>query len=191
MKLKRRTVYLFVILAVSLAALLVTLQFSDRSLDIRERAASADDPTISLTTNKSQVPFGQTVDISVLITNTAAKRIVGTDVSINFDRTRLTLNSITPITTHNLKTFVPLNASNVFDGSSTSPIVSSANSTGTIVFGAIAYNQSTNTVQGPQTTTFTLATLQFTAKSVTGAANFGFNAIASSTTDTNIAVESI
>ena len=191
MKLKQRSIYLFLTLAVSLAALIVTVQLSDRSQDIRERAASADDPTISLTASSGSVQFGQNVDISVVITNTAAKRIVGTDVSINFDRTRLILTGITPVTTHNLKTFVPLNANNVFDGSSSSSIVTSANSTGTLIFGAVAYNQSNNTVLSPQTASFTLATLHFTAKSLSGPANLSFNAIANSTIDTNIVVENV
>ncbi|MBI4137341.1 hypothetical protein HY469_04730, partial [Candidatus Roizmanbacteria bacterium] len=161
-------------------------------MDIRDRAVSTDDPTMSLTASSNPVYVGHPLDVSIVITNPAGKAIVGTDIVLNFTTGRLTLTSITPQTTHNLKTFVPLNASQIFDGSSASAIVESANDTGKIVFGAVAYDQSTNTMQTPErSSSFTLATLHFTANQGEGTANFVFDAITTNTKDTNITVENV
>jgi len=153
------------------------------------KKAAGETATLSFTPTSVQLARGRSTAIN-LVVNPSSKPIVGVDVIVKFDTNYLTLSSITPRPDlSNLKTFAPIDTQGNFNSAQ---VISRANSTGIIEFGAVAYqwNPEPGVVLAGQISSINpLATLNFVAKS---SAALGPTTVAYSyqalgaTTDSNI-----
>lgn len=97
-----------------------------------------------------------------IVLNTDSAVIGAVDVSLTFDPAMLALSDITPgAVGTSLKTFVPVNSAYAFDVAN---IVSSANTTGKIVFGAATFDPATLSPTAGYVGTTQLAVLHFTTR---------------------------
>ncbi len=103
----------------------------------------------------------QSIDLPIVL-NTDAAVIGAVDVSLTFDPAMMLLADITPgATGTSLKTFVPVNSTYAFD---VATVVSLANSTGKIAFGAATFDPATQSPTAGYAGTTELALLHFTAR---------------------------
>ncbi len=95
-----------------------------------------------------------------LMVDTNKSYVRGIDVVASFDPSALTLRMITPTAQKDteLKTYLPLDSSNTFDFLN---VISHANKTGTLDFGAIAADVQTNKMKSAVNGNFVMATLEF------------------------------
>lgn len=183
------------LIPVGLVALLAVLSLSINGIvsqrtELRSRAA-ADNGQLTFSVPVTTVPPGQTFDASVNLVN-GGQTVVGADIIVQFDSTKLTLQSITPGTSQIFKTFVPVTTAGVFDSAK---VVANANGTnaGKVEFGIVTFDWAANALTAPtanNTTMSPVATLRFLVKSTaTGTTQLTIkNDGTSATTDSNIVV---
>src|SRR3989344_748573 len=183
----RRFLPLLILIGLTVVTFL-TLSLTRISQELRSRAA-ADTATLSFSPTSVNVAPNQTFNVATIL-NTNGQAIVGADIIVQFDQTKLTLETIAlpsplPAT---FQTYAPVTTSGGFDAAR---VVTDANTNGQIQFGIIAFNWTTEQL----TTAFNgvispIATLTFRAK--TGAS--GSTAIsykydgATATTDSNVVI---
>lgn len=166
----------FIILFIGI---LSATRLSQKPQDIREEAATQN-ASLTFISPDNSLNRGETATATIQVNPGTNNQVVGVDVVATFNRSVMQLTNIVPNTTSNLKTFVPLNTSNNFN---IAQIIATANQTGTITFGAVAFNNGTNL--GGQTSSFMLATLEFSTIS-TGTSTLSFVHSLNSTTDSNV-----
>lgn len=126
----------FIIVALLVGGLTVSLILISKPQFLKPRAASAN-ATLSLSPSKNPLGPNDTVTITIAL-NPANLPVVGTDLNVEFDRNVFTLTDIQPNTASGFKTFVPLvTNTSTFDKST---VMTNANSTGVIKFGAAAFD---------------------------------------------------
>lgn len=169
-------------LVILLAGLAVALVLVQREQVFKEEAAGG--PSITFSQTSLTVNPGQNFTVSLGI-NTNNIDITAIDVVLEFPKDKLSLVSIIPAaqTTTSLKTFMPVKADGGFDANR---IVSEANTTGKIQFGAATFDWQ----QGKVTNAFrgnlgSLVNLTFNAKN-TGKATAALLFSAGSTIDSNL-----
>lgn len=169
-------------LVILLAGLAVALVLVQREQIFKEEAAGG--PSITFSQTSLTVNPGQNFTVSLGI-NTDNIDITAIDVVLEFPKDKLSLVSIIPAaqTTTSLKTFMPVKTDGGFDANR---VVSEANTTGKIQFGAATFDWQ----QGKVTNAFrgnlgSLVNLTFKAKN-TGQATAGLLFSAGSTIDSNL-----
>jgi hypothetical protein len=127
----------------------------------RNRAASLS-ARLSMTPLNASLKRGDSLNVD-LILNSTSQPISGTDVIVQFDNSYLTLNGIdTYPQNSSLKTYVPVTSNGSFDSTK---VLSEAQTSGRISFGAVAYDQSTNNLtQSFEGVINSLARLRFSVK---------------------------
>lgn len=198
---KNRTALLpFAILLFLAVATFLTLILTKQRQDIRPKAVADNGQLTFANLTPATVNPGSTFSVSVNMTG-GGQVVVGADILVQFDSTKLTLTNITQntATSNPYKTYAPVNASGAFD---TARVVSCANSVGTncpsgigvAEFGIVSFDWTGNALTSPNATNSNLSpvtTLTFQVK--TGAAAgasqliFRNNGI-TATTDSNIVV---
>lgn len=169
-------------LVILLAGLAVALVLVQREQVFKEEAAGG--PSITFSQTSLTVNPGQNFTVSLGI-NTDNIDITAIDAVLEFPKDKLSLVSIIPAaqTTTSLKTFMPVKTDGGFD---TNRVVSEANTTGKIQFGAATFDWQ----QGKVTNAFrgnlgSLVDLTFNAKN-TGQATAALLFSAGSTIDSNL-----
>jgi hypothetical protein len=185
------------ILPIALVAILAILSLAINGLvqknqELRSKAV-ADNGQLTFTpTGATTVPVGGTVDLVVNMVN-GGQAVVGADILVQFDKSKLTLQSITPGVSPIFKTFLPIDTNGNFD---TAKVVSGANnaaSGGIAEFGIVSFDWVGNALTSPtpaNTTLSPVATLRFQVKpGSSGTTDVFFkNDGTSATTDSNIVV---
>lgn len=159
--------------AISVVSVKATQVFFSRAL--------GNTPTLKL---PSSVVVNPNSSFSVPIElNTDGVNVVGVDVSLSFDPTKISLESISPLASStNFKHFGPLDESGNFNSSG---VVSTANATGKIEFSAATVDMGAQQFLSPYTGTTLLALLNFKALGA-GQTQVSFNIVPNGTTDTNV-----
>lgn len=174
----------------------LTLTLTKRSQELRSLALAHNGQLTLSLLSASNIPPGGTFDVAVNLVSSQA--VVGADILLEFDKTKLMLDPNQPDITLSqgtssvFQTFAPVNASGTFDKAR---VITNANSTGIVEFGIVAFNWGTNTLPSPNPTNSSMspvATLRFTVKNTAPAGetrlNFKNEQIGgtNSTTDSNI-----
>ncbi|OGG19413.1 hypothetical protein A2721_02705 [Candidatus Gottesmanbacteria bacterium RIFCSPHIGHO2_01_FULL_47_48] len=176
-----------VILLLLLALPLLLLALNSKTNLLGLAGASANLAVYPAT--QANVVVGDPVSFTVSLT-TGGASVRGADVIINYDKTKLALVDITP-NDASFKTFGPQTAGGVFDASR---VISVASQSGRIEFSSLAFDpsQSGNGQQGLTALfngTTTLVNLKFLALSAGSNIPLTFGYTASSTTDSNVALD--
>lgn len=147
---------------------MLTLTLTKRSQELRSRAL-ADNGQLTLSLlNAGSIPPGGTFDIAVNMVS--SQPVVGADILLEFDNAKLMLDPNQPDitlrqgTSSVFQTFAPVDESGVFDKAR---VIASANSTGIVEFGIVAFNWGTNTLPSPNPTNSSMSpviTLSFKVK---------------------------
>lgn len=166
-----------------------TFPFRDRLLDLlypKPTGEAAEGVTLSL---PSQITtgIGSIFEVPIML-DANGNTVIGVDVVINFDQSKLTLQDIIPKPENSaLKTFAPIDASHNFDKR-----LVEANASGVIEFGAVAFDlaggQPLSGFNGTLGQDNPLAVLQFEALGA-GQTNVTFDFTEGSTTDSNMVSE--
>lgn len=185
------------LLPISLVAVLAILSlvingYVQKNQEFRSKAA-ADNGQLTLTSlTSTTLSPGQTFDVAVNLVN-GGQAVVGADILVQFDSSKLSLQSITPGTSSVFKSFVPVSTTGTFDSARVIASANNATTGGTVEFGIVSFDWITNALTSPtasNTTMSPVATLRFlvktgaTGSSIIGIKNDGINA----TTDSNIVV---
>lgn len=121
-----------VLLLLFLALIPLIIYFLQRQVQYRGRAAGQGVLSFN---GPASVAMSTPFQVQIIAnTSSASIQSRGVDIQISFDRTRLQLNNITPNTAINLKTFLPVDASNNFN---VTTVKNNANASGVIEFGAV------------------------------------------------------
>ncbi|MEK7166593.1 MAG: cohesin domain-containing protein [Patescibacteria group bacterium] len=192
-----------IILCFLVIATLLTLTLTKKQQELRSKAAQADNGQLTFANlTPTTVAPGNTFDISVNM-NGGGQTVVGADILVQFDSTKLALQSITrnTLSTNPYKTYVPVTTTNNFDSArviacanGTSACPTGTGTTGTVEFGIVSFDLGTNTLTSPNPTNsnvLPVATFRFQVKSgaVSGSSTLNFvNGGTNITTDSNIVV---
>jgi hypothetical protein len=191
--LNKRNLLTSVVVVVLVFALAVSLRLVGKQIRLFT-GASGENSKISFATtflNTTQsTTVGQRISVPIWI-NTDNADIGGVDVLVRFDNTKLSLETVTPDPANNanltLDTFAPVVSTNVsqFD---TARVISAANSSGLVEFGAVTFqaNPDPGQVTAPFRGTAQLAMLEFKALAADPASIIRFDVTQDSTTDTNM-----
>lgn len=141
----------FGVVAFLVIATIFTLTVARNSQELRSKAATYSG-ILSFSPSTISVAPGQTFPSSIGINlSTGNQTIVGADVIVNFDQTKLTLTGITKETHSTFQTYAPVDTNGNFD---TARVISTANSTGRVEFGIVSFDWLANGGQGALTTAF-------------------------------------
>jgi hypothetical protein len=155
----RKNLIPFIGTLVLLVGLFAGVKLSQQTQNIQKQAAT-NTASLSLVSASTSVVINQSFNSTIRINPGTSNKVTGVDVIIQFDKAKLQLTAITPITSHTLKTFLPLTATDTFNSAS---VIASANSTGKLIFSAVAFDTSTKLNTAVRTTVFDLATITFKA----------------------------
>lgn len=170
-----------IIFLVLLIGVFAATQLSQNNQNIEEEAATQN-ASLSFVSQNTALNPGQTGSVTIQVNPGIGNQVVGVDTMITFNRSVLRLTNIIPNTTTNFKTFVPLSTSNTFNAAQ---VIAIANSTGTITFGALAFDNGNGANLPGQTNSFMLATLEFSALT-NGSSTLTFIHALNATTDSNV-----
>lgn len=132
-------------------ATIFTLTVARNSQELRSKAVTYSG-TLSFSPNTISVAPGQTFPSSIGVNlSTGNQTIVGADVIVSFDQTKLSLTGITKETHATFQTYAPVDTNGNFD---TARVISTANSTGRVEFGIVSFDWLANGGQGALTTAF-------------------------------------
>ncbi len=174
-----------IIIGVLATTLIVGLNLANRTQRINSEASSFN-TRLSLPAT-STATVNQTLSLPVML-NTGTAQIRGADVVLQYDKTKLSLKSITPSLSSSSFTYLPINTSHLFDINKILQQSSISGNNQTIEF-----NLATTSIDNPQPTTFStnnqpiqIAILTFDTLS-TGNTQVSLIKNGASTTDSNIA----
>lgn len=189
----------FAILAFLAVATFFTLSLTRQRQDLQQSAVTDTGTLTFANVSSGTVSPGNSFTVSVNM-NGGNKVVVGADILINFDSSKLELTGLTKNTQNNnpYKTYAPVDTNGNFD---TQRVIDCANSggslcpsgAGTVEFGIVSFDWSGNALTTPNATTSNLSpvtTLTFLVKpGATGSTTVSFkNDGITSTTDSNIVV---
>lgn len=192
----KRRLLPFGILLVLAIVIFFTLRAAQQNQDQRSQAA-VDNGQLTFANLSSgcnaSTPATCTVTISM---NGSGQTVVGADILVTFDRTKLQLasNGIVPPTNRGVySTYAPVDTNGNFN---VSQVVSTANSTGVVEFGIVSFNWAGNTLTSPNPSSsvvLNVATLTFNkVAGQTGSTPISFrNDGITATTDSNIVVNPV
>ncbi len=176
-----------IIVVVALAILtLLSVSLTKKQQELRSKALS-DTAVLSFAPTTISVAPNNSFNVSVIL-NTGNQAVVGNDIIVQFDRTKLTLQNIAlPSPLNNtFRTYAPITTGGAFD---ISTVVTNANITGQVEFGAISFDYATQTLTPPFNGVVSpLATLTFFARAGASGSDtlrFRYDS-ATSTTDSNV-----
>ncbi len=183
---KVKLIPLFILIFLTVATF-VTLTLTKRTKELRSKAANYT-ATLSFSPTTLNMTAPQPVAI---ILNPNGQAVVGADIVVNFDQTKLTLMSIAiPTLTSSsvFKTYAPVRTDNTgaFDDVK---VISTANTSGKIEFGIISFDWTSETLTTPNTDVVSpVAQLTFQAKAgATGTTTLTYAYTAQgNTTDSNV-----
>jgi len=139
-------------------------------------------PSITFAQTSTTVHSNTDFNVAVKI-DTNNNDVCAADIILQFPQEKLTLQEINPHPNASFKTFTPVTSNGSFD---TSKVISNANTTGKIEFGAVTFDWQNETITNPfKGTANPLATLKFHANS-TGQAKIAILVSSGSTIDSNL-----
>lgn len=176
------------ILIFLIAVTFFTLILAQRRQDLGSRAL-ADSAILSFSPTAVTVAPSNTFNASVVLL-TGGQAIVGADILVQFDRTKLALQSLTKPDHAVFKTYAPINSDGNFD---TARVISTANNTGIVEFGIIAFDSSgngnpTGTFNGVISPVTTLTFQVLAGASDTTQITYKYDGV-SATTDSNVVAD--
>jgi|SRR3989344_2874438 len=183
----RRFLPLLILIGLTVVTFL-TLSLTRISQELRSRAA-VDTAILSFSPSTVNINPNQTFNVATIL-NTNGQAIVGADIIVQFDQTKLTLETVTlpsplPAT---FQTYAPVTTSGGFDAAK---VVADANTSGLAQFGLIAFNWTTEQLTTPFNGVISpMATLTFRAKTGTSggtAISYKYDG-ATATTDSNVVI---
>ena len=183
----RRFLPLLILIGLTVVTFL-TLSLTRISQELRSRAA-ADTAVLSFSPGTVNVNPNQTFNVATIL-NTNGQAIVGADIIVQFDQTKLTLETVTlpsplPAT---FQTYAPVTTSGGFDATK---VVTDANASGLAQFGLISFNWGTEQLTPPFNGVISpMATLTFRAKvGTSGSTTISYKYDgATATTDSNVVI---
>lgn len=182
---KSRLMPLAILLFLGLATILV-MTVAKRSQELRTKAVSYT-ATLSFTPTTVSVNPGATFTTPIAVNlNSGTQSMVGADILVKFDQTKLTLTTITKPTHATFKTYAPVDTSGNFD---MNKVITTANSTGLVEFGIVSFDWAASNVTPAFTGAISPVTqLTFQAKSTASgstAITFKYDG-QGNTTDSNV-----
>lgn len=183
---KKNLFALVLVLVLLLTTIVLAIQTPLKTFLFKPKAANGQLAklafNLNFTAESKSVAQGTAFTLPIYL-NTDAGNIVGTDVVIGYDSTKLIPISLTPdattVSTTTLNTFAPVNPTT---GSFLPDLTKNP-----LEFGAVTFNWSTSSVTAPFTGIALLANLTFQVKpTATGSTNVTFIMTPGSTADSNI-----
>ena len=169
----KKIVFSFLIFSLLLISLGIALNLVQKRQEIRKRAEVNYTASLSLAPTEVEVEPGGTFDDNIIL-DPGGQTVMAVDVILNFNQTLLEITDLVP-NLDAFQTIAPVNENGGFDKAG---VISAANNTGKLEFGAASFDWLGGTPDGGVSEAVNLMIVTFKAKTAgESTISFGFNGL--------------